>query len=69
VGVREGVGDGDGVGVGEGPPTDTSPHQVPQLLLVAAYCWSVHRVRSSSGSTSVLLKSPHRLSPVPSSLK
>jgi hypothetical protein len=65
VGVAVGVGDG----VGVAPPMETSPHQVPQSLLVAAYSWSVHKLRSSSGSTTVLLKSPHRLSPEPRSLK
>jgi len=70
VGLGVGVGDELGVAVGVGVgPTDISPHQVPQLLPVAAYSWSVHRVRSSSGSTVVVLKSPHRLSPVPKSLK
>lgn len=75
VGVGVGVGDELGVGVGEDVgvgvefPGVTSSHHVPQSLPVAAYSWSVQRLRSSSGSTPVLLKSPHRLSPVPKSLK
>jgi hypothetical protein len=71
VGVAVGiaVAVGVGVGVADAPPGITSPHHVPHMLLWPAYSWMVHIVVSSIGSTTVELKSPHRLSPVPKSLK
>src|SRR3984893_6549372 len=71
VGVTAGVAVAIGVGVGvaEVPPGVTSPHHVPHMLFWPAYSWMVHIVVSSIGSTTVELKSPHRLSPVPKSLK
>ncbi len=46
VGVGDALDDDDG---------DMLPHQVPQLLFVPAYSWSVHMSRSFTGSTTVAL--------------
>jgi hypothetical protein len=72
VGVRVGSGVAVEVGLGVDVGAEagfTSPHQMPHMLFTLEYSWMVHIEVSSSGSTTVELKSPHLLSPVPKSLK
>src|SRR6202795_304552 len=74
-GVRVGVAAGEavapelGVGVGSEGSGLALPHHSPHILFGPAYSWIVHIAMSSTGSTTVELKSPHLLSPVPKSLK
>ncbi len=69
LGCGEGVAVALGLGVGDDAPRLIWPHQVPHISPVRAYSWMVHIEVSSTGSTTVAVKSPHRLSPVPKSLK